>query len=125
MGELVLEAGHRGRVGVLVELAHVLMGEDVPVVFRADRDAGSRRGVARAALGHRVAELPAVGRDLHFLPLPLVVVPLVPAADLHAGIALAFEGLVLVVGLREVLSYEQVFHRNPPPSVVVRRGRAI
>src|SRR5947208_13429227 len=74
------------------------MRQDVPVVLRADRNTRPFGSAARSALGHRVADLPEIGGDLRFLPLTLVVIPLVTAADLHAGVPASLVRLELVVG---------------------------
>src|SRR5918994_3179325 len=96
--DLELETGERGRVIVGVELAHVLVRQDVPVVFGVDRHSGSFRRTAGTPLGHRIADLPQVWRDFPFFPFALVVVPLVAAPDLHPGVALALMFLERIVG---------------------------
>src|SRR5256885_6220723 len=78
--DLELQSRQRGRVVVRVQFAHVLVRQHVPVVRRADGNARAFRSSAGAAFGDRVADLPKIGSDLLFLPLALVVVPLVTAA---------------------------------------------
>src|SRR5262249_45258242 len=98
--ELDLQAAHRGRVRVRVELAHALVGEDEPVVLGADRHAGALRRLAGAALLHLVAEGPLVRRDLALAPIARLVVPLVASPDLRARVALALVLLPRVVRRR-------------------------
>src|SRR5207244_4480373 len=66
---------------------------------------------AGAPLGHRVADLPEIRRDLRLLPFALVVIPFVAAADLHAGVLPAFEFLELVVRRDRVLHNRIVLWR--------------
>src|SRR5438132_1595093 len=73
------------------------MREDVPMVLGTKRDAGSFRSASGTPLGYRIADLPQVGSDFRFLPLALVVIPLVTSADLHARIAPSLVLLELVV----------------------------
>src|SRR5690349_4025606 len=97
-----LEARERRRVVVRGLFRGVLMREDVPVILGADGHAGSFRSAPGAPLGHGVADLPQVGRDLLFLPLAPVVIPLVTSADLHPRITLALVLLEFVVGNGEI-----------------------
>src|SRR5207237_8948673 len=95
--QLVLQPGHLGRVAIGVELGHDLMSEDVPVVRGANGRARALRRPPLPPLDDRVLELPLVGSDLLLGPVACVVAPLVTATDLHAGVALAFMLLELVV----------------------------
>src|SRR5205814_7220692 len=85
-------------VVVRVQLAHVLMCQHVPVVLRVDGNARPLGSSAGPPFGDRVADLPEIGGDLLFLPFALVVIPLVAAADLHAGVPAALVRLELVIG---------------------------
>src|SRR6185503_2672212 len=85
-----------------VQLAHILVREDVPVIFGAERHAGALRRAPDAPLVDGIADLPEIGRDLGFLPLALVVVPLVAAADPHARVLLALVLLEAVIGVRGI-----------------------
>src|SRR5687768_11195037 len=78
------------------------MSQNVPVVLCADRHTGTLGSSTRASLGHGVADLPQVGRDLLFLPLTLVVIPFVAPADFHAGVPAAFVLLEFIVGHRSI-----------------------
>src|SRR2546423_1762282 len=69
----------------------------VPVVLRVDGNARPFGSSASPPFGHRVADLPEIGGDLLFLPFALVVIPLVTAADLHAGIPASLVALELVI----------------------------
>src|SRR5439155_24281543 len=92
------------------------MREDVPMVLGTNRDAGSFRSASGTSLGHRIADLPQVGSDFLFLPLALVVIPLVTSADLHARIALSVVLLELVVRNGEIalcLIYRLVRRARP------------
>ena len=60
------------------------------MVLGADRDSRSFRCASGTSFRHRIADLPQVWRDFCFFPLAWIVVPLVTAANLHAGIALTF-----------------------------------
>src|SRR5204863_6259899 len=58
--DLELESGHRSGVVVCALLRGVLMCEDVPVILRANRHAGSFGSASGTPLGHRVPDLPQV-----------------------------------------------------------------
>src|SRR5262245_21097222 len=86
-------------------------------------------GAARAhgrlavpALRHRVRELPPVGRDLLLVPLARFVVPLVPPADLHAGVAAPLERLV---GVIRVLAHDPRMRKPEAGAGSARGGRFV
>src|SRR5688500_14097035 len=97
MRKLVFQPCHGGGVVVRIEFACSLMREDIPVIFRAHGYAGSFRRFSFAAFGHGIGEFPLLRRDFFLLPLALVVIPFMAAADLHAGVLLAFKFFVLIV----------------------------
>src|SRR5437899_867510 len=74
------------------------------------------------SLDDRVLELPFVRGDLLLGPIARVVAPLVAAADLHAGVALALVFLELVVGrVRHAINVGMTRH---PSQFVACFGRA-
>src|SRR5688572_4224250 len=75
------------------------MREDVPVILGAHRHAGSFGCLAGSAFGDSVVDLPLIGRNLLLAPNTLIVMPLVSAPDLHAGVPASFEFFEPVIGL--------------------------
>src|SRR5262245_55668176 len=104
--ELVLESGHGGRISIRVKLPYVLVRENVPVIFGSDRNAGARRGMARPPFRHSIAEFPPLRRNLFLVALALFVVPLVPSADLHAGIFSTRKDFKFIVRLGQIFLYK-------------------
>lgn len=98
--ELVLEASHGSAVSILVKLPYVLMRENVPVVFGADRNTRARWRMASTPFRYSIGEFPPV-RSNFFLVLlaPFFVIPLVPAADPHPGVFFSLEDFKLIVRL--------------------------
>src|SRR5436190_2577033 len=75
------------------------MGDNVPVILRADRNTRSLGRLPGSSLGDRVVDLPLIGRDFFLVPNTLIVIPLVPPSDLHARVPASFEFFEPVVGL--------------------------
>src|SRR5438552_3494237 len=72
------------------------------MVFGADGHARTFRCFASTPLFHGVLDLPFVGSDFLFLPLPLLVIPFMTSADFHSGITLALKLLNLIIGRSNV-----------------------
>src|SRR5437773_12488080 len=81
------------------------MREEVPMELGPVGDAGSFRGASLPLLHRGEREVPAVRRDLAFLPPAVRIDPRVLPADGHARIPLSREPLEVVVG-----------HVAPPPN---------
>src|SRR6202012_1086306 len=81
----------------------MLVRQDVPLVLGANRHTRIFRRMADTPLGHRVGYFPQVGGDLGFLPVAFVIMPVVAAADLHAGVLLTAEFFITVITGRQVL----------------------
>lgn len=80
------------------------------MIGRSYRHARSFRCLARPALGGAVSKFPFIGTGLLFLPVRFVVIPVMGAAHLHAGITLALEFLeaIVTVGKRFWLRFDHV-----------------
>lgn len=72
------------------------MGEDIPVVFGADRRPGVFRRMADPPLRDRIGDLPQIRRDLRFFPVTFVIMPVVAVANLYAGVKRSMKSFELV-----------------------------
>src|SRR5438034_5010441 len=75
------------------------MRDNVPVILRPDRNTRPLGRLPGPSLGHRVVDLPLIRRDFFLVPNTLIVMPLMPPADLHPRVPASFEFLEPVVGL--------------------------
>ena len=109
MRNLELEPGQRRCVIVRRLFCDVLVREHVPVVLRPDRDTGTFGSMPCTTLRHCIGDLPQVRRDLGFLPVTLVIMPMVTTTDLHASILLLAEFLIPVITFRQVFFLSYLF----------------
>src|SRR3990170_4857247 len=95
--ELVLQAIHECRVAVGVNFPDSLVCQEIPVVLRLWRCAGSRGCASLPLLDRLERELPLVWSDFALVPKPVRIDPGVAAADRPSPVLLPLELLQIVV----------------------------
>src|ERR1700743_3571408 len=74
------------------------MGQNIPMVSGARGYAGEIGSPPYPSLRNGIRDLPKIRGDLGLFPVAGIVMPMVPATDLDAGIELTVEGFQTVKG---------------------------